>query len=377
MTIRAGTLSSLAEESAALAPSMLSDSLLLAAGAELAAVRRRVDAAAARLAAEVARRSAPDAGYGGLAQRTGMRTPERLVQQVTGASARDARTLVRVGSLLSDAPGWLAPVGSAVAAGALGVDAADAIRTGLGDVDPAVVGDTVTRLVALAPTVTVDRLAAEARAARDALDVDGVADREQQLRDRRSLTLTPLADGMTRLNGLLDPESAAIVAGAVDAVTSPRRAGPRFVDPTAVTRTEEVLRDTRSVEQMTADALVDMIRLATRADDGTVFGVARPAVTVLVTAHELREHRGVARLEGQTTAVSIATAQRHLCSGGLVAAIFDATGQPVDVGRDQRLFTRRQRVALAARDGGCRYPGCDRPPSWTEAHHITEWSRGG
>jgi hypothetical protein len=45
------------------------------------------------------------------------------------------------------------------------------------------------------------------------------------------------------------------------------------------------------------------------------------------------------------------------------------------VGREQRLFTARQRIALAARDGGCRWPGCDRPPSWTEAHHIRHWKR--
>ena len=47
------------------------------------------------------------------------------------------------------------------------------------------------------------------------------------------------------------------------------------------------------------------------------------------------------------------------------------------LGRETRLYTRRQRVALAARDGGCRFPGCDRPPSWTEAHHIIPWSEGG
>ncbi len=44
-------------------------------------------------------------------------------------------------------------------------------------------------------------------------------------------------------------------------------------------------------------------------------------------------------------------------------------------GISQRLFTARQRIGLAARDGGCRFPGCDRPPSWTEAHHIDEWHR--
>ena len=29
------------------------------------------------------------------------------------------------------------------------------------------------------------------------------------------------------------------------------------------------------------------------------------------------------------------------------------------------------------RDGGCRWPGCDRPPGWTQAHHIVEWPDGG
>jgi len=30
---------------------------------------------------------------------------------------------------------------------------------------------------------------------------------------------------------------------------------------------------------------------------------------------------------------------------------------------------------MAARDGGCRWPGCDRPPAWTEAHHVDQWLR--
>jgi hypothetical protein len=47
----------------------------------------------------------------------------------------------------------------------------------------------------------------------------------------------------------------------------------------------------------------------------------------------------------------------------------------MNVGREQRLFTSRQRIGLAARDGGCMWIGCDRPPSWTEAHHIDFWER--
>lgn len=43
----------------------------------------------------------------------------------------------------------------------------------------------------------------------------------------------------------------------------------------------------------------------------------------------------------------------------------------------QRLFSRYQRLVLAVRDGGCVWPGCDRPPVWCEAHHIRPWYAGG
>ena len=33
--------------------------------------------------------------------------------------------------------------------------------------------------------------------------------------------------------------------------------------------------------------------------------------------------------------------------------------------------------AIAARDGGCRYPGCDRPVRFCDAHHIRHWRHGG
>ncbi|HEY8755920.1 MAG TPA: HNH endonuclease signature motif containing protein [Candidatus Dormibacteraeota bacterium] len=35
------------------------------------------------------------------------------------------------------------------------------------------------------------------------------------------------------------------------------------------------------------------------------------------------------------------------------------------------------RAALNFRDKGCRWPGCDRPASWTAAHHVIHWAQGG
>ncbi|WP_105036116.1 HNH endonuclease signature motif containing protein [Cryobacterium aureum] len=79
-------------------------------------------------------------------------------------------------------------------------------------------------------------------------------------------------------------------------------------------------------------------------------------------------------LEGNPAPVSAETIARHLCDTGYRGILFDQAGQPLNVGRDARLFNREQRRALAARDGGCRWPGCDQPPSWSEAHHVENWA---
>jgi hypothetical protein len=51
--------------------------------------------------------------------------------------------------------------------------------------------------------------------------------------------------------------------------------------------------------------------------------------------------------------------------------------QPLEVGRATRTVSRAQRTALVVRDGGCGFPGCDRPQSWCEAHHLRHWLYGG
>ena len=78
----------------------LDDAALVAHHSGLAAARRSIDAAMAASSAEIDRRSARVLGYEGLAQRLGSRTPELLVQQLSGVSRREAHTLVRVGALL-------------------------------------------------------------------------------------------------------------------------------------------------------------------------------------------------------------------------------------------------------------------------------------
>ena len=43
---------------------------------------------------------------------------------------------------------------------------------------------------------------------------------------------------------------------------------------------------------------------------------------------------------------------------------------PLALGRTTRIATPGQTIALAARDRGCAFPGCDRPPAWCQRHHI-------
>jgi len=360
----------------------LSDDALLQRQRDFGLARRRVDAGSARVAAEIERRSRRELGQSGLAQRQGSPTATRLLEVVAGVSPAEAHNMVAVGSLLDagddPATAWLGGVAAAVESGELSLAAAQAIRDGLGapsaTVDDSALQSAAARLVSVASDIPVRRLAADARALRDSLDVDGIAEREAALRQRRYLRLTPQNDGMTRVNGLLDPESAAIVVAAFDQVTAPRRGGPRFVDPAEIQRAKRIVDDPRTTDQLVADAFVDMVRIAGAADSGTLFAQKRPAVQIHVTLADLEVGRGEAELEGQTVAMSIPTAQRIACGGGAIPILFGVDG-PIDVGRAQRAFTPRQRIALAARDGGCRWRGCDRPPSWTEAHHVDEWER--
>jgi hypothetical protein len=357
----------------------LSDDALLALHRSLAEQRRRLEASLAVVSAEIGHRSRRELGADGLAQSRGLRTAEALVQEVSGLTAGEARVLARVGSFVADqsrptpVEPWLRAVGSSATAGTISLAVVDAIRAGLGMPAEGVTADQLEtaaeQLLLESRSLAPEKLAARARELRDALDEAGIADREEQRRERRYLSLTPLPDGMTRVSGLLDPESAAIVVGAIDAITSPRRGGPRFVDASQ----EAPADDPRTIPQLFVDALVDIVRVATLADDGTVFGAKRVGVRVHVAERDLRRGAGAAQIEGQTAAVSMATAERLGCDAGLTPILFSFDGQPIDVGRTQRHFTARQRVALAARDGGCRAPGCDRPPAWCEAHHIDEW----
>ena len=405
---------------------------LLAAQAAITTLRRCVDRYAAMAAGEIAHRSTPEHGHSGLAQKAGFVSPEAMLQSIANISRLEAVKLMRVGSFIAESeaaaelaasaashhdadgagaelgsggpdagldgtgdgntdgrgsflpqfrppPPWQAPLAAALAAGILSIDAIESIRRALGDVDPAITPEALTaaceHLIATSTGLTPEQLYRKARQLRDSLDEAGIERREKERRDLRSVRTWWDPAGMYCGSFRLPPEEGMIVATAFDEILSPRRGGPRFVDLEAKASAEELLNDPRSTEQIAADGLVDLIRLAVEADPGTMFGRRRPAVRVMVTDQHLHAMAGHGRLEGHPDPVSFATVERHLCDAGTIAVGFDNDGQCVNVGRNQRFFTERQRIGMTLRDGGCMFAGCDRPPSYCEAHHIDEWLR--
>jgi hypothetical protein len=57
--------------------------------------------------------------------------------------------------------------------------------------------------------------------------------------------------------------------------------------------------------------------------------------------------------------------------------VLGTDSEPLDVGRQERLFTKGLRTAVVHRDRCCSFPGCDRPPTWCRVHHVTHWINGG
>jgi hypothetical protein len=338
--------------------------------------RKLADALVAVAAGEIARRSSPELGGAGLARREGARTPEELLKSATGATGRDAVVALRVGRLVQTDGDVL---GVAVSEGSVSVPAAEAIRAGLegaaASADPVLVAEATELLCVESATLDPDRLHKRAREVRDELDEAGIAGREAVLRGRRSLRRLDLRDGMKRLIWDYDPLTAGVVDEIYDRATSPRRGGPRFVDSAAVARAEALERDERTTEQIASDAFTELLRQAAGLDPTVLLGKGTPAVRVLVPAADLAAGVGHGVIEGSGETLSIGTVQALACANGTQPALIDSLGNVLDLGREQRLYSRHQRIALAIRDGGCLWSGCERPPSWCEAHHIDHYVR--
>ncbi|MCV9995622.1 DUF222 domain-containing protein [Paeniglutamicibacter sp. ZC-3] len=75
--------------------------------------------------------------------------------------------------------------------------------------------------------------------------------------------------------------------------------------------------------------------------------------------------------------ISAANIRRLACNGDILPAVLGTDGEILDLGREARSFSPAQRKAIALRDRGCVIPGCHRPASTSEVHHVVPWMEGG
>ncbi|MFT3899351.1 MAG: DUF222 domain-containing protein [Gordonia sp. (in: high G+C Gram-positive bacteria)] len=139
-------------------------------------------------------------------------------------------------------------------------------------------------------------------------------------------------------------------------------------------------RDPRTRAQRLADALVDMVDAYLDRPDRPISGGVVPHVSITVPLPTLTgngEQRPETPRLGFTGAISTATATELCCGNPELSAIVMADSVPLDMTKNVRLATGAVRRALIARDQGCQFPGCGKPASWTDAHHIQPWSDGG
>jgi hypothetical protein len=451
----------------------LSDAAVLAGQKTLAQAQRELDTRKAWMAKTLSQRSRWELGQSGLAAQQGFLNPEALIQELTGTTKVESRKLVGVGRMLAEAEEaqaqadaaaveaarllldealdpafgpdnaldpvallvpstplpWHAPISQAVNNGTISIDAAHALRRGLGDIDTVVTGavlaDALTQLLADAQTMNVDRLLKAARQTRDALDEAGIRVREQKAWDDRYLRIWTLDTGQVRVDGLFPPEQGEFIKSTFDGFTSPRRGGVRFVDAERAAWAQRVKDDPRTTTQITCDGFFDLLKAGTTINPDEMLGGRRPAVQIITTVTPAARPAAAAEpaeptapaapgrperpagtgsppepdrsdagspasddiligltgqashgyIEGNTAPISPETIERLICDSGTVEIRFDEHNRPLDLGREQRLFNRAQRRAMAARDGGCMWPGCDRPPAFTEAHHLEHWLR--
>jgi hypothetical protein len=328
----------------------------------------------------VAKRSGQEFGDTGLARAAGFHNPVRLIAASTGSSRSEAAKLIAVGTATAErrtfggerALSKHPHVAAALAAAEISVEAASAITSMLDRVavrvDSARADITEAALVELAAEVSLEILMRGVREAEARLDQDGVEPREEQLRQERSLTMREDGNGMVHLHARLDPESAAPVKAAIEALVSDalgRRELPPGEDGPA-------LDDNRSIAQLQADALAAIAR-HTLGCTQTLTPLAKTTVVVRLNLGTLIDGIGHARIDGIDQPISAATARRMAAEAELIPAVFGGDSLPLDLGRAARFFTRAQRLALAERDGGC--ASCGQNIGYVEAHHIDWWHR--
>jgi uncharacterized protein DUF222/HNH endonuclease len=205
-------------------------------------------------------------------------------------------------------------------------------------------------------TALIERLDADGPAPDDDEDAPPVSVNELQVRRHRT------GAGGTLTGRYDDAAMFAAIATLIDAMSRPLDGD-----------------DTRGMGRRQAEALADICGFVL--DHGEAASVPetggrKPQLTVLISLDDLETRARTAMLDfGGLLAPE---ALRMLaCDAAVVPIVMNGASQPLDVGRATRVIPDGLRRAVTARDRGCAHPGCHRPVSWTEIHHILEWENGG
>ncbi|MBV9144236.1 MAG: DUF222 domain-containing protein [Pseudonocardiales bacterium] len=178
---------------------------------------------------------------------------------------------------------------------------------------------------------------------------------ELRFRERR--------DGRLGFEGFLESEHSAAFRSLIEQLAAPRPAAEGIPDP-------------RTTVQRNADALLEVCGLARAAQDCPTTGGEPPHLTVTIDWEALRTGLGSATLD-YGTHLSASEARRWACDAKVIPLVLGGASEPLDVGRAMRSVPLSLRRALVARDRGCAFPGCDRPPGLCQAHHCRHWADGG
>jgi len=384
---------------------------------------RSIDAARVATATEVDSRAVRiTAGHSqpALPAALGCRDGLEVIVRATRVSVREARRRSRLGGFVSarsgigvTLPPFYPVVAAALTAGDLGLEAAEVIVTGLEQISARVAPDdlhTAERaLVACATGAVTEEtrgLSGEGLAFgtdilrgivlqwQARLDPDGTAPTEPVLEGRSNLGFGLLKDGLYPLRGGVTPELRGIMNVLFDTYLS-AHATPAFptaeeqarIDGGALVPGAEAADaaasalggagDDRTGGEKRADILRAVFDRAAR-DPGTpTLGGAAPTVLVHVNASDLQGGTGVGWVDGVQAPISLSSVQQRLCAGGSQTVLFGRDQEVLRLGLKERFFSRAQRRAIAARDGGCIIPGCTSPPHWAELHHVIPWWAGG
>ena len=199
------------------------------------------------------------------------------------------------------------------------------------------------------------------------VDETAAAHEYADLSERAYLHVSPLLDGMIRIDGMLDPETGQILIDALKAT----REQLQPVDRTA---------DMRPVSQQNASALHHLLAAAL-ASGNIGNGPSGLPVTLFVTTTldtlqaQLEDAGAIpAELVG-TGPLPAATARRLACDAHIIPAVLDGQSRILDVGTSTRTIPKHLRAAVTARDQHCRFGDCQHPIE--EIHHLIFWSHGG